>query len=138
MNFGSLITNLLNDTVAVSLPLFRPELALAATIVLLLLCRMLPVLRHLDAALVALGGVGFALWYAWCDLRGLPAGDLMAGRQELFTGLIVFDSLTAYVRLLLMGFLVLYILFTRVSGIPDREDGADFYSLVLGSTLGMC
>ena len=98
MNFGSLITNLLNDTVAVSLPLFRPELALAATIVLLLLCRMLPVLRYLDSALVALGGVGFALWYAWCDLRGLPAGDLLAGRQELFTGLIVFDSLTAYVR----------------------------------------
>ena len=97
MNFGTLITNLLNDTVAVSLPLFRPELALAATIVLLLLCRILPVLRHLDSALVALGGVGFALWYAWCDLRGLPVGDLAAGRQELFTGLIVFDSLTAYV-----------------------------------------
>ena len=54
MNFGTLITNLLNDTVAVSLPLFRPELALAATIVLLLLCRILPVLRHLDSALVAL------------------------------------------------------------------------------------
>jgi NADH-quinone oxidoreductase subunit N len=138
VNLGPLLTNLLNDTVAVSLPLFRPELALAGTIVLLLLCRMLPVLRHLDSALVALGGVGFALWYAWSDLRGLPVGDLAAGRQELFTGLLVFDSLTAYVRFLLMGFLVLYILFTRVSGIPDREDGADFYTLVLGSTLGMC
>jgi NADH-quinone oxidoreductase subunit N len=56
----------------------------------------------------------------------------------LFTGLLVYDSLTAYVRLLLMGFLVLYILFTKVSEIPDREDGADFYTLVLGSTLGMC
>jgi NADH-quinone oxidoreductase subunit N len=28
--------------------------------------------------------------------------------------------------------------FTKVSGIPDREDGADFYTLVLGATLGMC
>ena len=138
MNLGPLLTNLLNDTVAVSLPLFRPELALAGTIVLLLLCRMLPVLRHLDSAVVALGGVGFALWYAWSDLRGLPVGDLAAGRQELFTGLLVFDALTAYVRFLLMGFLALYILFTRASGIPDREDGADFYTLVLGSTLGMC
>ncbi|MFM8705123.1 MAG: NADH-quinone oxidoreductase subunit N, partial [Planctomycetia bacterium] len=39
---------------------------------------------------------------------------------------------------LLMGFLALYIPFTKVSGIPDHEDGADFYTLVLGATLGMC
>ena len=139
MNLGTLITDTLADTLQVSVPLFRPELCLATTVVLLLLCRMLPLLRHADSALVALGGVGFALWYAWCDLRALPAGEgLMSGRQELFTGLLVYDSLTAYVRFLLMGFLVLYIAFTKVSGIPDREDGADFYTLVLGATLGMC
>ena len=138
-NLGTLITDTLANTLDVSVPLFRPELCLAVTIVLLLLCRMLPVLKHADSALVALGGVAFGLWYAWSDLKALPAGgDLLAGRQELFTGLLVYDSLTAYVRLLLMGFLVLYILFTKVSGIPDREDGADFYTLVLGSTLGMC
>ena len=146
MNLGSLITGSLNDTLAVSLPLFRSELCLAATIVLVLLCRMLPVLRRLDSGLVALGGVCFALWYAWNDLRGIPvaglpyAGADAAGlvRQELFGGLLVFDSLTAYIRFLLMGFLVLYIPFTKASGIPDHEDGADFYTLVLGATLGMC
>ncbi len=146
MNLGSLITGSLNDTLAVSLPLFRTELCLAATIVLVLLCRMLPLLRRLDAGLVAMGGVCFALWYAWNDLRGIPvaglpsAGASGAGllRQELFGGLLVFDSLTAYIRFLLMGFLVLYIPFTKASGIPDHEDGADFYTLVLGATLGMC
>ena len=143
MNLGSLITGSLNDTLVVSLPHFRVELALAATIVLLLLCRMLPVLRRADAALVAFGGVLFALWYAWSDLRGLPAGIGGAGvgvpaREELFGGLLVFDSLTAYVRLLLAGFLAIYIPFTKSSGIPDHEDGADFYTLVLGATLGMC
>ena len=142
MNLGSLITGSLNDTLAVSLPLFRTELCIAATIVLVLLCRMLPVLRRLDSGLVALGGVCFALWYAWNDLRGLPvhAGAAAPGlvRQELFGGLLVFDSLTAYVRFLLMGFLALYIPFTKASGIPDHEDGADFYTLVLGATLGMC
>jgi NADH-quinone oxidoreductase subunit N len=138
-NLGTLITDTLANTLDVSVPLFRPELCLAVTVVLLLLCRMLPVLKYADSALVALGGVAFGLWYAWSDFKALPAGgDLLAGRQELFTGLLVYDSLTAYVRLLLMGFLVLYILFTKVSGIPDREDGADFYTLVLGSTLGMC
>ncbi len=139
VNLGSLITDTLANTLEVSAPLFRPELCLAATIVLLLVCRMLPVLRQADSALVALGGVAFGLWYAWSDFTSLPAGgDLLAGRQELFTGLIVYDSLTAYIRLLLLGFLALYIVFTRVSGIPDREDGADFYTLVLGATLGMC
>jgi NADH-quinone oxidoreductase subunit N len=141
VNLGSLITGALNDTLAVSLPLFRAEAALAATVVLLLLCRMLPVLRRLDSGLVAFGGVCFALWYAWADLRALPAAGLAATgttRQELFGGLLVFDSLTAYLRLVLTGFLALYIPFTKATGIPDREDGADFYALVIGATLGMC
>jgi len=145
VEIGSLITGAITDTLDVSLPLFRVELAIAATIVLMLLCRMLPVLRRADSALIALGGAGFALWYAWSDLRGLPAApwtlaDAVAvpARQELFGGLLVFDSLTAAIRLLLAGFLVLYILFTKVSGIPDREDGADFYTLVFGGALGMC
>jgi NADH-quinone oxidoreductase subunit N len=139
VDIGSLLTGTLTDTLSVSLPLFRTELALAATVVLVLLCRMLPVLRWLDSGIVALGGVLFALWYAWADVRGLPPADAAtAVRTEIFGGLLVFDSLTASIRLLLAGFLVPYILFTKVSGIPDREDGADFYTLVLGSTLGMC
>jgi NADH-quinone oxidoreductase subunit N len=146
MDLGSLLTSTLTDTLSVSLPLFRPELALAATVVLLLLCRMLPVLRRLDSALVALGGVAFVLWFAWNDFRGLPGNPWPAVaeaaatplRQELFGGLLVFDPLTAYIRLLLAGFLALYIVFTLVSGIPDREDGADFYVMVLGGALGMC
>ena len=142
LNIGTLLSGVMNDTLSVSLPLFRPELALSATIVLLLLCRMLPVLRWLDSALVALGGASFVLWYAWLDLEALPLNLVSTaasgGRTELFSGLLVYDSFTAFIRFILAGFLVLYILFTKVSGIPDREDGADFYSLVLGSTLGMC
>ena len=143
-NLGTLLSGTIHDTLAVSLPLFRPELCLAATIVLLLLCRMLPIARQLDSAFVALGGVLFALFFALDDARTLhdgawaAGGDLLASRHELFGGLLAFDSLTAYIRLLLAGFLVLFILFTKVSGIPDREDGADFYTLVLGATLGMC
>jgi len=144
-NLGQLLDGTLQDTLVVSLPHFRPELCLSATIVLLLLCRMTPLLRRLDSGFIALGGVLFSLFFAWDDLLSLKqgawtsaVGDLLAGRQELFGGLLAFDSLTAYIRLLLAGFLVLFILFTKVSGIPDREDGADFYTLVLGATLGMC
>ena len=184
MDLGTLIDGTLHDTLKVSLPLFRTELALAATVVLLLLCRMLPSLPkplaglaalaaatgvfvvlpggladparigvaaavavgclaasvvRLDSGLVTLGGAAFAAWYAWNDLQGGPGSTATpAGHQELFGGLLVFDSLTAYVRLVLAGFLCLYAVFTEASGIPDREDGADFYALVVGATLGMC
>ena len=54
LNVGTLLNELFVDTVRVSLPLFRPELCLVATIVLLLLCRMLPLLRYLDSGGIAL------------------------------------------------------------------------------------
>ena len=140
MDLGSLVSGTINDTLQVSLPLFRVELVIAVSVVLVLMARMLPVLRWLDSGIVALGGACFAVWYGWIDLQTVQSVGQQAGefRQELFGGLLVFDSLTAYVRLLLAGFLVLYIVFTKISGIPDREDGADFYVLVLGATLGMC
>ena len=37
-----------------------------------------------------------------------------------------------------MFFAVLFVLLTRLTGIPDREDAPDFYTLLLGATLGMC
>ncbi|MGA0041172.1 MAG: NADH-quinone oxidoreductase subunit N [Pirellulales bacterium] len=143
MNPASFISPVLYDTLQVSLPLFRMELALAATIVLVLLVRMLPVLRRLDSGVVALGGILFAAWFAWSDLRNVAGSPWLDGaggteRVELFTGLLVFDPLTAFLRFLLAGFLVLFSVFTRITGIPDREDAADFNVLVLGATLGMC
>ena len=129
MNPASFLTPVLHDTLQVSLPLFRTELALAATIVLVLLVRMLPVLRRLDSGIVALGGILFAAWFAWSDLRSLPGSPWLVGsagpeRVELFTGFLVFDPLTAFLRFLLTGFLLLFSVFTRITGIPDREDAA--------------
>jgi NADH-quinone oxidoreductase subunit N len=144
LNAGTLLNNLFIDTVSISVPLFRPELCFVVTIVLLLLCRMLPLLRYVDSGGIALGGVCFAAWFAYVDFIGIgnQVGESLlstsAMRQELFGGLLVFDSFTAFLRLVLAGFLILYIILTKLSGIPDREDGADFYSLVLGSSLGMC
>jgi uncharacterized membrane protein YphA (DoxX/SURF4 family) len=125
LNVGILLNELFVDTVRVSLPLFRPELCLVATIVLLLLCRMLPLLRYLDSGGIALGGVCFAAWYAYIDFLsiGSQVGDSLlpasAVRTELFGGLLVFDSFTAFLRLVLVGFLVLYVVLTKLSGIPD-------------------
>src|SRR5262249_11766585 len=53
------------------------------------------------------------------------------------TGLLVFDTFLVYMRCFLYGFTALVIWLSMVTRIPDREDSADFYTLLLGATLGM-
>ena len=58
--------------------------------------------------------------------------------RQLFTGMLVYDNFAIYIRVVLLLFLVLFAIFTRISGIPDEVASPDFYTLVLGATLGMC
>ena len=134
MNFDKLLEHLFTDTLDASVPGFKPELTLCVTIVLMLLARLPSWGRKLNAFYIALPGVLVALYYAapWVLLHSLE------GRTELFTGLLVYDKLTVFFRSVLLVFAVLFLLLTRLTGIPDREDSPDFYTLVLGSTLGMC
>src|SRR5262249_45840101 len=50
---------------------------------------------------------------------------------------IVVDHFTAFMRMLLLGFTMLLTILGMVSGIPDEDDSADFFTLLLGATLGM-
>lgn len=135
MDFQSLVTNLQSNTLA-SLALFKPELAICATIIVLLLVRLFSIDRLVDPFWLALAGTVLAAWYA------LPEGGLAkiggVGRHEIFTGMLVYDSLTVYFRLFLLAFAFWFIILVRMTGLADREDGQDFYSLLLGATLGMC
>jgi len=58
--------------------------------------------------------------------------------QDLFSGLLRYDRLTVFYRTLIIGFTLLLIVLTAVTGIPDHETGPDIYSLLLGSVIGMC
>ncbi len=136
MNLQTLIDSLLNDTLQTSLPLFQPELALCGTIVLMLLVRVFRGGEHIPSFVIALAGSCVALWLA------LPREGLAswAGVEpaEIFTGMLVYDTLTAYMRVFLLCFAVLFIVLVRMTGIADRDDGQDFYTLALGAILGMC
>jgi NADH-quinone oxidoreductase subunit N len=142
--------------------LFLPELILCAGIVLLLLLR----LRHktgreqlgwvaLFVTLIALAAT-VALWVGAFDGNravtesqenptnngGVPPsmtdpGKMLGGAQPMFGGLLVYDRLTLFLRLFLLGFTALIIWLTLLTGIPDREDSADFHTLLLGSVVGM-
>ncbi len=137
-SLSGIVDSLLRDT-AISLPAFRTELTLCATVVLMLVVRTFRGGHRIDAFLIALAGSLVGLWFAlpWAQ----PASLLHDGhvvRHELFTGMLVYDSFTLFFRAFLMFFAAAFIVLTRLTGIPDREDGPDFYSLLLGATLGMC
>ena len=149
MNFVELVANFVRQTREISLPSFLPELILTGTIVAMLLVRILSwnkasqrVAQALAAWLPLIGAVlALAATTPWFYLSANPPADLpnLANvGQELFGGMLIYDPLTIYFRSLLLVFVVLFVIFTQLSGIPDREDAADFYTLVLGSTIGMC
>ena len=135
MSFSHLIEALNADTLH-SLALFRPELALCATIVLVLLLNIVPLTRGISAFGVTFVGALVALVLAIAPWQQSPDG--LIGREEFFTGMLVYDGMSVYFRALLLLFLVLFVLFTRISGVPDRDAAVDIYPLVLGATLGMC
>jgi NADH-quinone oxidoreductase subunit N len=89
---------------------------------------------------LALFTVLLALGVSLCQWTGYPEGVFKnpgKSAEQLFTGLLVYDNLTIYLRLFLYGFTALVIWMSLTTGIPDREDSADFYVLLLGATLGM-
>lgn len=165
MDFYDILNNVIVDTKGVaagwtitpdsSLAAFLPELVLCVTVVLMLAVRLFRLGDVIDrtlsrftgsgtAFLIALLGSLVALFAAapWRHLgsgTAIPALDAASAiRMEIFTGLLVYDTFAVYVRSILLLFLALFVIFTRLSGLPARDDATDIYSLVLGATLGMC
>ncbi len=120
-----------------SLQRFAPELTLCVTVVAMLLVRLFNLDRHVPSYWVALGGTLISFFFAFTDFNMLKMESFDLAQQTIFTGLLVFDGFTIFFRLFLLLFLILVIALTVLSGIPDNEDGADFYVLLLGSTIGM-
>ena len=133
--FSQLIQNLIKDTLETSLGHFYPELLLSVTIVVMLLCRLFPIIDRFPTALLALGGAIAATTASWSQLSGVQESPGFS--ETFFTGLMIQDMFSVYFRLFLSLFLVLTIALTILSGIPDAEDAPDFYTLLLGATIGM-
>lgn len=118
--------------------LFLPELVLCGTIVALLLGRLLGIDRKMSSHWIAMAGTLIAFGIAFGVVYSRGAGAYLTGEEaQIFSGLLVNDGLTVFFRLFLLVFLVLVIALTVLSGISDREDGPDFYTLLVGATIGM-
>jgi NADH-quinone oxidoreductase subunit N len=154
VNLHELVSQLITDTLGAagsllsaptadsSLRAYLPELILCLTVLVMLGLRLWRWSRYIDTFWLALVGTIAALYVAapWEHLRSALSPDHPAAvtRMEIFTGMLVYDTFSVYVRSILLAFAVLFVIFTKLTGVPDREDGADIYSLVLGATIGMC
>ena len=139
----SFLQQALNQPLGQSLWAFRPELVLCAGIVLILLVRMLAsrwqagpyyVMLLATAAAAASLVIPALGLFGGMKLEGIAA----RGPVAIFTGLLVNDSFSVALRMLLLVILLLFTLMTRISGVPRPQHAAEFYVLVLGATLGMC
>ena len=157
MNLHELVSQLIVDTKGAagallsaptadsSLRAFLPETILCVTVLVMLLVRLFRFGRRIDTFIIALAGSLAALYFAapWEHLAGILSAEQAAvpsavTRMEIFTGMLVYDTFSVFIRSVLLVFLVLFVMFTRLSGIPDHDDGPDIYTLIFGATLGMC
>ncbi|MFV0445576.1 MAG: NADH-quinone oxidoreductase subunit N [Planctomycetaceae bacterium] len=157
MSVTSIFDALTKNDLPRSLQIFTPELLLCGTIVALLLVRLVGQERKVLPAWVALLGslIGFVAvftqfmyvvqvgpdvggpigtLYNWFHLTPNGVGEI---GTPYFTGLLIHDQFGLFFRLGLSLFLVLVIALTILTGIPDNEDGPDFYTLLIGSAVGM-
>jgi NADH-quinone oxidoreductase subunit N len=132
VNFHDILLNFYTD-LGGSLTALRPELALCVTILALVLVRMILPGYKAGAYYVMLLGAAAALWLA------LPGGR-MSGVESTptFTGMLVVDSFSVSLRILLLLFALMFVGFTRASGVPNSDNATEFYVLTAGATLGMC
>jgi NADH-quinone oxidoreductase subunit N len=138
------ILDRLTTTTFASIRAFLPEMLICAAIVFMLLLRLFRGSEKFDTSVVALAFSAVALLVGliqWGVPKQLFDVDIQFDAPDaastFFGGMVAFDWLALFLRLLLMIFAVLMILLSLTTGIPDTDDSADFYTLLLGGTLGM-
>src|SRR5262245_40543674 len=131
----------LQEALGRDLTAFLPELVLCGAIVLLLLARLFPRFDGANLGWAALILTAYAFFVSFAQWRGWESYDPRYGTGaigfDMFSGLLVYDNFTIFLRLFLLGFTALIIWLSLMTGIPDNEDSADFFCLLLGATVGM-
>jgi NADH-quinone oxidoreductase subunit N len=146
-----LILQELQNSLARDCTAFMPELILCASIVVLLLLRLMPSFdrQHLGGLALAMILAAFAA--AWAQWEGRPFFDPRSSTSpvnpdvvvqvvpalNLFSGLLIYDSFAVFIKLFLYGFTALVVFLALLTGIPDAEDSADFFVLLFGAAIGM-
>lgn len=124
----------IQDQLLTDLTAFSPELILVGTIVLMLLARLVPLFDRTHLVPLAIVGCGSGLALI-APLYTEVDGELSG--STAFTGLVALDPFAAALRGLVLLTTMAVLVMCWASGLPDRDDSADFSTLVLGAALGM-
>jgi NADH-quinone oxidoreductase subunit N len=130
----------LSESLAHDLLLFLPELILCGAVVGMLLARLFTSVSrtHLGWFALAMSVLAFASAVSFWP--GVGVRDVVIpvdAKTTGFSGLLIFDTFGLYFRAFLLAFLALSLWLSLSTGIPDREDSADYITLLVGGTLGM-
>src|SRR3954452_4449312 len=116
MNFSQdAVRSLLNDMWA-----FAPELILCAGIVLMLILKLGRGTERLHLGGFALATALCALIWSYVQWHNVGLPNVPSSR-ECFSGFLVLDNLTLYLRLFLLAFIACINLLTMLTRIPDSE-----------------
>ncbi len=147
-----------NAGFSVDMRAFAPEIWLCLSIVILLLIRLVPRYDALHMGKVAIFLIAVTLLVSvaqwpikWPEIvptdweefgsrlsKFNPRNDPNTNTDgNLFGGMLIFDNFTVFTKIFLYSFVFLVVMLTLLTRIPDKEDSADFYCLLFGSTLGM-
>ncbi|MCI0704415.1 MAG: NADH-quinone oxidoreductase subunit N [Planctomycetia bacterium] len=121
----------LQNSLGQDLLVFLPELAVCVGIVTLLLARLVPLFDRAHLGNVAIVSLVLALFAGSYQVYE----NSWAGAY--FSGMLVSDDWAGFVHVVVLVAALLTVLLSRLTGIPDVTDSADFYTLLLGGTLGM-
>lgn len=137
MNFDTLVQSVVSDTFGAggSMAAFAAELAICAAIVAMLLAKVVLPRWKTSAFWMVLLGLGAALVLAagrW------PFVEPSEASRSIFSATLLSDSFTVVMRVLLLLFSLLFVMFTQVVGVSDQDEMTEFYVLVLGALVGMC
>lgn len=127
-----------------SLAAFRAELAICATILVMLLMKVIaPRWKTSGFYVTVLGLVAATLLAVPMDWSpsnwGCSAADAsIPAAKAIFTGSLVSDSFAIVLRCILLIFSLLFVSFTQVAGVADQDEMTEFYVLILGALVGMC
>jgi len=116
------------------LGLFAPELIVAGTVLLVLALRLFRAFDRIHLNAIAVWPMIAALTFL-----GLQWVDHFHGTNSgvAFTGLLKLDAFATFLRTILILFALGALWLGGITGLPDREDSADYLVLLLGGTLGM-
>ena len=119
---------------------FLPALVLCGGIIMLLLIRLVPRYDRLHLGWIAFLITAFVTYLSCMQWLGAaPSGPGIPSSRpiSIFGGMLIHDNFSVFLNIFLFSFAALIVLLTLLTGIPDKEDSADFYCLLFGSTLGM-